>query len=137
VREINVDDTARRAMLVTDEQVDLFARLSGDRNPLHFDEDFARKTKFGRRVVHGGVTAAILNALVAEDLPGPGSVFMEQHLKYTAPVHHPRDTITADLVVLNAREDKPVYTVAVKVTRQDGVSVLEGECVVYVMPTQG
>ena len=136
MREIKVGDTAKRSMLVTDEQVDLFARLSGDRNPLHFDEDFARKTKFGRRVVHGGVTAAILNALVAEDLPGPGSVFMEQHLKYTAPVH-PGDTITADLVVLKAREDKPIYTVAVRVVRQDGVSVLEGECVVYVMHTQG
>jgi acyl dehydratase len=110
VREVEVGDTARRSMLVTDEQIELFARLSGDRNPLHFDEDFARRTKFGRRVVHGGVTAA--------------------------PVH-PGDTITADLVVLKAREDKPVHTVAVKVTRQDGVSVLEGECVVYVMRTQG
>jgi acyl dehydratase len=136
VPEVKVGDTARRTMLVTDEQIDLFARLSGDRNPLHFDDDFARRTKFGRRVVHGGVTAAILNALVAEDLPGPGSVFMEQHLKYTAPVH-PGDTITADLVVLKAREDKPIYTVAVRVVRQDGVSVLEGECVVYVMRTQG
>ena len=123
-------------MLVTDEHIDLFARLSGDRNPLHFDEEFARRTKFGPRVVHGGVTAAILNTLVAEDLPGPGSVFMEQHLKHTAPAH-PGDTITADLVVLKAREDKPIYTVAVHVTRQDGVSVLEGECVVYVMRTQG
>ncbi len=136
MREIKVGDTARRSMLVTDEQIELFARLSGDRNPLHFDEDFARKTTFGRRVAHGGVTAAILNALVAEDLPGPGSVFMEQHLKYTAPVH-PGDTITADLVVLKVREDKPIYTVAVRVTRRDGVLVLEGECVVYVMRTQG
>ena len=136
MREIKVGDTARRSMLVTDEQIELFARLSGDRNPLNFDEEFARKTTFGRRVAHGGVTAAILNALVAEDLPGPGSVFMEQHLKYTAPVH-PGDTITADLVVLKTREDKPIYTVRVRVTRQDGVSVLEGECVVYVMRTQG
>ena len=134
--EIKVGDTARRSMLVTDEQIDLFARLSGDRNPLHFDEEFARKTRFGRRVVHGGVTAAILNALIAEDLPGPGSVFMEQHLKYTAPVH-PGDTITADLTVLTARADKPIYTVAVRVVRQDGVLVLEGECAVYVMRTQG
>jgi acyl dehydratase len=85
--------------------------------------------------VRGGVTAAILDALAAEDLPEPGSVFMEQHLKYTAPVH-PEDTITADLVVLNAREDKPIYTVVVRVWRQDGVSALEGECVVYVMRTQ-
>jgi acyl dehydratase len=135
VRAIKVGDTARRSMLVTDEQIDLFARLSGDRNPLHFDEDFARKTKFGRRVVRGGVTAAILDAQVAEDLPGPGSVLMEQHLKYTAPVH-PGDTIAAGLVLLKAREDKPVYTVAVRVRREDEVSVLE-ECVVYVMRTHG
>ncbi len=119
-------------MLVTDEHIELFARLSGDRNPLHFDDDFARRTKFGRRVVHGGVTTAILNALVAEDLPGPGSVFMEQRLRYTAPVH-PGDTITGDLEVTAARDDKPIYNVAVRVTRQDGVVALEGECVVYVM----
>ena len=67
-------------MVVTDEHIDLFARLSGDRNPLHFDDDFARRTRFGRRVVHGGVTTAILNALVAEDLPGPGSVFLKPYL---------------------------------------------------------
>ncbi len=119
-------------MLVTDEHIELFARLSGDRNPLHFDDDFARRTKFGRRVVHGGVTTAILNALVAEDLPGPGSVFMEQRLRYTAPVH-PGDTITGELEVTAARDDKPIYNVAVRVTRQDGVVALEGECVVYVM----
>ncbi len=136
MREVKVGDTARRSMLVTDEHVDLFARISGDRNPLHFDEQFARATKFGRKVVHGGVTASILNALIAEDLPGPGSVFMEQRLRYTAPVH-PGDTITGELEVLSAREDKPIYTVAVRVTRQDGVAVLEGECVVYVMRTQG
>ncbi len=119
-------------MLVTDEHIELFARLSGDRNPLHFDDDFARRTKFGRRVVHGGVTTAILNALVAEDLPGPGSVFVEQRLRYTAPVH-PGDTITGELDVTAAREDKPIYNVTVRVTRQDGVVALEGECVVYVM----
>jgi acyl dehydratase len=123
-------------MQVTDEHIDLFARLSGDRNPLHFDEDFARRTRFGRRVVHGGVTTAILNALVAEDLPGPGSVFMEQRLKFEAPVH-PGDTITGELTVTAARDDKPVYGVAVRVTRQDGVVALEGECVVYVMRAQG
>ena len=109
MREITVGDAARRSMLVTDEQIELFARLSGDRNPLHFDEEFARRTKFGRRVVRGSDTAPV----------------------------HPGDTITADLAVLKAREDKPIYTVAVKVTRQDGVSVLEGECVVHVMRTQG
>ena len=119
-------------MPVTEEHIELFARLSGDRNPLHFDDDFARRTRFGRRVVHGGVTSAILNALVAEDLPGPGSVFMEQNLRYIAPVH-PGDVITGQLTVTGARQDKPIYTVAVRVTRQDGVVALEGTCVVYVM----
>jgi acyl dehydratase len=100
--------------------------------PLHFDEGFARATRFGERVVQGGITAGILNAIVAQDLPGPGSVFMEQRLRYSAPVR-PGDTITGEVEVTALREDKPIVTLAVRVTRQDGVRVLEGEALVYVM----
>jgi len=121
---------------VTDEHIELFARLSGDRNPLHFDEDFARRTRFGRRVVQGGVTAGLLNAIVAQDLPGPGSVFLEQHLRYVAPVR-PGDTITGEVEVLSLREDKPIVRLAVRVDRQDAVRVLEGEATVYVMEPTG
>ena len=117
---------------MTDEHIELFARLTGDRNPLHFDEDFARRTRFGERVVQGGITAGILNAVVAEALPGPGSVFMEQHLRYTAPVR-PGDTITGEVEVLSIREDKPIVRLALRVTRDDGVRALEGEATVYVM----
>jgi acyl dehydratase len=124
--------TARRSKMVTDEDIELFARLTGDRNPLHFDETFARATRFGERVVQGGITAGLLNAIVAQDLPGPGSVFMEQRLRYTAPVH-PGDTITGEVKVTAVRTDKPIVTLAVLVTRQDGVRVLEGEALVYVM----
>jgi acyl dehydratase len=127
-----VGATARRSKQVTDDDIELFARLTGDRNPLHFDEAFARATRFGQRVVQGGITAGILNAIVAQDLPGPGSVFMEQRLRFTAPVR-PGDTITGEVEVTAIRADKPIVTLAVQVTRQDGVRVLEGEAVVYVM----
>jgi acyl dehydratase len=127
-----VGATARRSKQVTDDDIELFARLTGDRNPLHFDEAFAGATRLGERVVQGGITAGILNALVAQDLPGPGSVFMEQRLRYTAPVR-PGDTITGEVEVTAVRADKPIVTLAVQVTRQDGVRVLEGEAVVYVM----
>jgi acyl dehydratase len=130
--DLHIGQKARRSLAVTDEHVELFARLTGDRNPLHFDDDFARRTRFGERVVQGGITAGILNAIVAMDLPGPGSVFLEQQLRYTAPVR-PGDTITGEVEVLAVREDKPIVRLAVRVTRQDGTRVLEGEAAVYVM----
>lgn len=129
---ISVGQRASRSFHVTDEHVELFARLTGDRNPLHFDDDFARATRFGRRVVQGGVTAGILNAIVATDLPGPGSVFLSQELRFVAPVR-PGDTITGEVEVLSVRQDKPIVELAVRVTRDDGTRVLEGKAVVYVM----
>jgi acyl dehydratase len=107
-----------------------YAEITGDRNPLHFDDAFAAGTKFGRRVVHGGITAGILNALVAEDLPGPGTVFMSQALDYVAPVFV-GDTITGTVEVLEVHATKPVCKLAAKVTREDGTLVLEGTCWCY------
>ncbi|MGH2499710.1 MAG: MaoC family dehydratase [Candidatus Limnocylindria bacterium] len=127
---------ARRTMRVTDEHIELFARLTGDRNPLHFDDGFAARTRFGGRVAQGGITAGILNAIVAQDLPGPGSVFMTQDLRYLAPVR-PGDEITGEVEVLSAREDKPIVHLAVRVERGDGTRVLEGEASVYVMRPDG
>lgn len=127
--------TARRSLTVTEESLELYARLTGDRNPLHFDEAFASATRFGARVAQGGITAGILNALVAMDLPGPGSVFMSQELRYLAPVRV-GETITGEVEVLSAREDKPIVRLAVRVTRDDGTRVLEGEASVYVMRPQ-
>jgi|SRR5712691_6250239 len=131
-----VGASARRSKKVTDGDIELFARLTGDRNPLHFDDRFARATRFGERVVQGGITSGILNAIVAQDLPGPGSVFMEQRLRYTAPVR-PGDTITGEVEVTSVRPDKPIVSLAVRVTRQDGVRVLEGDALVYVMRPEG
>ncbi|MDH3198795.1 MAG: MaoC family dehydratase, partial [Candidatus Krumholzibacteria bacterium] len=115
--------------------VEQYAEITGDRNPLHFDEAFATRTKFGRLVVQGGLTTGLLHALVAMDLPGPGTVFLSQNWKFTAPVHV-GDTITAVAEVISVHARKPVTQLRVRVTRQDGVVVLEGEAWCYTMQVE-
>ena len=122
--------TATRSMQVTREQVLSYAEMSGDHNPLHFDEDFVRRTTFGRLVAHGGITTGILHALVAEDMPGPGTVFLSQNWKFTAPVFI-GDTITATAEVVSVHESKPVCALSVRVERDDGETVLAGEAWCY------
>ncbi len=131
-----VGQTAERSRLVEPEYIRLFTEISGDRNPLHYDEAAAAASRFGEIVVQGGVTSAILNAVVAEDLPGPGTVFLQVDWKFTAPVR-PGDTITGAVEILEAREDKPITKLATTVTRQDGVTVLEGTAVCYTMAIAG
>ena len=126
----DVGGTASRSITLTAEHVETFARMTGDRNPLHFDEAFAANTKFGRLVVQGGLTTGLLHALVAMDMPGPGTVFLSQDWKFTAPVFID-DTITATAEVLSVHETKPVAQLAVRVERQDGETVLEGEAWCY------
>jgi acyl dehydratase len=116
----------------TADQVEGFALLSGDRNPLHFDEAFTARTRLGRLVVQGGLTTGLFNALVAMRLPGPGSVFLHQEWDYPAPVYV-GDTVTAEAEVLEARADKPITRLRCVARREDGVEVLRGECLVYTM----
>jgi acyl dehydratase len=108
-------------------------RLTGDRNPLHYDGALSAGTRFGGIIVQGGVTTGLLNAVVAEDLPGPGSVFLEANWRFLAPVH-PGDEITAEVEVLAAREDKPITTLRTTIANQDGVTVLDGQAVVWTEP---
>jgi acyl dehydratase len=110
--------------------VQKFAEISGDYNPLHFDAAFAAGTTFGRLVVQGGLTTGLLHALVATDLPGPGSVFLSQNWKFTAPVFI-GDTITAQAEVVSVHPTKPVTQLRVQVARADGTTVLEGEAWCY------
>jgi acyl dehydratase len=116
----------------TEQDVELFAQISGDRNPLHFDPEFAAATRFGRLVVHGGLTAGLFNAVVAEQMPGPGSVFLHQEWDYPAPVHV-WDVVTATAEVIEARVDKPLTRLRCEATLADGTVVLRGECLVYTM----
>jgi len=127
-----VGATAARTRKFTAEDVELFARISGDRNPLHFDADFAGRTRVGALVVQGGLTTGLFNALVAMDLPGPGSVFLHQEWDYPAPAFV-GDTVTAEAEVIEARPDKPITKLRCVARRQDGAEVLRGECVVYTM----
>lgn len=125
-RGIVVGQQASRSLMLTADDVETYARLSGDRNPLHFDREFAAKTKFGRLVVQGGLTTGLLHALVAMDLPGPGTVFLSQNWRFIAPVFID-DTITATAEVLELHPTKPVTRLKVEVRRQDGDVVLDGE----------
>jgi acyl dehydratase len=129
---LSVGQRARRTRTVTAKDVELYAEITGDRNPLHFDADFAKRTRFGRLVVQGGITAGMLNALVAMDLPGPGTVFMNQSLRYLAPTYL-GDTLTAEVEVLSLKPDKPVCQLRATITNQDGTVVLEGECWTYTL----
>src|SRR5262245_35052468 len=127
---VTVGQRASRRLTLTQDHVRKFAEISGDRNPLHFDEAFAARTKFGRLVVQGGLTTGLLHALVATDLPGPGTVFLSQNWKFTAPVFI-GDTITAHAEVGSVQATKPVTGLRVSVTRDDGTTVLEGEAWCY------
>ncbi len=127
---LEIGQKATRSITLTADHVRTFAELTGDHNPLHFDMSFAAKTKFERLVVQGGLTTGLLNALVAMDMPGPGTVFLSQNWKFTAPVFI-GDTISAEAEVVSVHESKPVSQLRIKVTRQDGETVLEGEAWCY------
>lgn len=128
-----VGDTARRSRTVTSRDIELFTELTGDRNPLHYDRDAAAASRFGGIIVQGGVTSGLLNAVVAEDLPGPGSVFLHVDWSFRAPVR-PGDTISAEVEVLEAREDKPITRLRTTVVTQDGTVVVEGTALVWTEP---
>lgn len=127
---LRVGQVARRSRRVRRRDIELFTEMTGDRNPLHYDEAAAAGTRFGGLVVQGGVTSGLLNAVVAEDLPGPGSVFLHVDWSFRAPVR-PGDEITAEVEVLEAREDKPITKLRTTIANQDGEVVLDGSALVW------
>ena len=127
-------DTARRTKSVTARDIELFTELTGDRNPLHYDAELASGSRFGGIIVQGGVTSGLLNAVVAEDLPGPGSVFLHVDWSFRAPVR-PGDDITAEVEVLDVRADKPIASLRTTITNQDGTLVLDGTALVFRDPS--
>jgi len=128
-----VGATARRSRRVSAGDIELFTELTGDRNPLHYDEGAAARSRFGGLIVQGGVTSGLLNAVVAEDLPGPGSVFLHVDWTFKAPVR-PGDEITAEVEVLEARTDKPLTRLRTTIVNQEGVVVLDGSALVWTEP---
>jgi acyl dehydratase len=132
----HVGQKAERSRRVEARDIELFTEISGDRNPIHYDEALARATPFGGVVVQGGVISAILNAMVAEDLPGPGTVFLQANWSFKAPVR-PGDTITGHIELTKVRTDKPITEMITRIVRNDGTLVLEGTAVCYTMPLPG
>jgi len=116
---------------VTQRDIELFTELTGDRNPLHYDEEVARRTRFGGVIVQGGVTSGLLNAVVAEDLPGPGSVFLHVDWSFRAPVR-PGDELTVEVEVLELREDKPIVKLRTTIANQEETVVLDGSALVWI-----
>jgi 3-hydroxybutyryl-CoA dehydratase len=140
-QSIMSEDTQRRALLpmlgeratrkrtITEDDVLLFAQVSGDHNPIHLDEEYAAASFFGRRIVHGSLVASLISAVLGNDLPGHGSIYLGQTLKFVAPVHI-GDTITVSVETIAVREEKRLVTLHTECVNQDGKSVLVGEATI-------
>lgn len=128
---LQVGDTASVTKTITDDDIRAFADLTGDHNPVHLDDDFAKGTRFGRRIAHGMLSAGLISSVLANKLPGTGTVYLSQSLSFVAPVY-PGDTVTARVTVTKAREDKPIVTLETICTNQRDEPVIRGEAVVLV-----
>ncbi|MCB9731176.1 MAG: MaoC family dehydratase [Deltaproteobacteria bacterium] len=126
-----VGDQATIDKTITERDVALFGEVSTDMNPVHFDEEYAKTTRFGGRIAHGMLGASLLSAVIGTKLPGPGSIYLGQTLRFTAPVRL-GDTVTAEVTVTAVREDKPIVTLATVVRTSAGEVAVTGEATVLV-----
>ena len=131
MQSMNPGDRASRTTTISDETIRAFADLTGDANPVHLNDAYAAGTRFGRRIAHGMIAAGLISAVLANDLPGPGTVYLSQTLQFRAPVY-PGDTITTTVEVKAIRPDKPIVTLDTVCRNQNEVIVLEGEAVVLI-----
>jgi len=124
-----VGDSAEITKIIEQADVDAFADVTGDHNPVHVDEEFAKTTRFGKRIAHGMLTASLISAVLANELPGEGSVYLGQTLQFVAPVF-PGDEITARVTVKEVREDKPIIKLETICVNQRDEVVIRGEATV-------
>ncbi|MCE7949034.1 MAG: enoyl-CoA hydratase [Chloroflexi bacterium CFX4] len=127
--KVEVGARASRTKQITDADIRAFAAASGDTNSVHLDEEYAKTTRFGRRIAHGMLTASLISAVLGNDLPGMGTIYLSQTVNFKAPVYLD-DTITATVEVTAFREEKRIATLRTTCTNQDGVLVVEGEATV-------
>ena len=126
---IQIGDTASIRKAFSKEDVETFARISGDENPVHLDDAFAEGTIFGKRIVHGMLVGGLISAVLGTKLPGPGSIYLNQSLRFQKPVFF-GDTITAVVKVIDIREDKPIITLETHCLNQDQEVVIKGEALI-------
>jgi 3-hydroxybutyryl-CoA dehydratase len=130
-RKIEVGDKASFTKTITETDVILFAGSTGDMNPFHINEEYARQTRFGKRIAHGMLVTGLISAVMGMKLPGPGTIYLRQELDFRQPVYI-GDTITAVAEVVQVREDKPVVTLSTNCYNQNDEIVVEGKAVVLV-----
>src|ERR1700756_252310 len=128
-----VGDSAERSRAVRERDISLFTEITGDRNPLHYDREVAARSVFGGLIVQGGITSGLLNAIVAEDLPGPGTVFLGVEWRFVKAVGI-GEAITGRVEVTGVRDDKPICTLATSVRNARGEDCLVGTAVTYTVP---
>lgn len=131
--DLKIGDKFSTSKQITDAVVRAFAELSGDFNPIHLDEEFAAKTRFGKRIAHGMISGALISAVLGYELKDRKIVYLSQTLKFTAPVFID-DTVTATAIVTNVREDKNIVIVETICTNQNGEMVVKGEAAIMVLP---
>lgn len=131
--DLKIGDQFSTSKQITDSVVRAFADLSGDYNPIHIDEEFAKTTRFGRRIAHGMISGALISAVLGYEFKERKIVYLSQSLKFVAPVFID-DTVTATATVKNIREDKPIVTIETVCTKQTGETVVKGEAVVMILP---
>ena len=129
--KIKLGDTASLSKTITDSDIRGFADVSCDHNPLHLDEAFAQQTRFGRRIAHGMLSASLISAVIANELPGQGSIYLGQSLQFVAPVFL-GDTVEARVTVTGIREDKQIVTLDTVCTNQRNEVVIKGEATVLI-----
>ena len=130
--ELKIGDKFTTTKQITDEVVRNFAELSGDFNPIHLDEEFAKTTRFGKRIAHGMISGALISAVLGYQLREMSVVYLSQTMKFTAPVFID-DTVTATATILAIREDKPIVTVETICTNQNGETVVKGESAIMIL----
>ena len=129
--EYRIGQIATISKTVSDKDVKQFAKLVGDNNPIHIDDEFAKNTQFGKRIVHGMFGASLISAVLGMKLPGPGVIYLSQSLQFTAPVFI-GDKITAQVIVVKIREDKPIITMETNCINQNDEIVIKGEAILMV-----
>lgn len=129
--KIKVGDSAETLKRITEADIEVFAQVTGDRNPIHLDDAFAAKSRFGRRIAHGMMTASLISAVIANKLPGEGSIYLGQSLVFVAPVF-PGDDVTARVTVKEVREDKPIVKLETVCVNQRDEVVVRGEATVLI-----
>jgi 3-hydroxybutyryl-CoA dehydratase len=132
-RTFKVGEKESVTVTVTDEMVRAFAELSGDRNPVHLDDEFASKTRFKKRIAHGMLLGSLLSRVAGMMLPGPGTIIISQDIRYKGPCYI-GDTVTAEIVVLHVRADKPIIKVSSRVTNHKGEQLIDGGAILYYDP---